>query len=59
MNNISESSRSDVASASSGDDAARAWFVASVIAAVVVLITFTAVWIQELIAPVGALRLFV
>jgi hypothetical protein len=51
-------SRSDVIQDTSGDNATRAWFVASIIAAVVVVITFTAIWMEQLIAPLGPLRLF-
>jgi hypothetical protein len=50
--------RSDVAEDTGGDNATRAWFASSVIAAVVVVILFTALWIEQLIAPVGAMRVF-
>ena len=59
MNKTSESlSRSAVVSDTSRDSATRAWFAASVIGAVVVVITFTALWIEQLIAPIDALRVF-
>lgn len=38
------------------DRAARAWSAASIVAAVVVVIAFTALWIEQLIAPAGVMR---